>query len=351
MDNEEQNFPNSQESMDIEEIGDSLSNLEIENKVREIKEHILENIERQGLSDNTAEKTQSTITEESSNENNLTQQSKTQQDEDFDYTGNLIGFTAKTLDEICEIYKKHAFAMGFESGLKPTEAYNLMTNEAGGEDLLGHTLRDHLNYISRRKMKEIEGGDAQTVIDNLYKRQAEEEDFFFRFKLGGDQNTNRLTTIYCRDSEMKEYFDIYGDVTVFDTTYRTNKYNLICAPIVGVNNHWQNVMFGCAFIADEKTDTFEWVLSTFKKSMGGSQPVTIFTDQDLAMSNAIEKVFPHSRHRLCIWHLIKNAVSRFGSLKRNTSFKDAFNKCLSGCITAEEFLEILKQSLVIQQDA
>ncbi|XP_021721468.1 protein FAR1-RELATED SEQUENCE 5-like [Chenopodium quinoa] len=88
---------------------------------------------------------------------------------------------------------------------------------------------------------------------------------------------------------MKEDFNIYGDVIIFDTTYRTNKYNLICAPIVGINNHWQTVMFGCAFIADEKIATFEWVLSTFKKSMVGSQPATIFTNQDLAMEKAIEK--------------------------------------------------------------
>jgi hypothetical protein len=46
-------------------------------------------------------------------------------------------------------------------------------------------------------------------------------------------------------------YDCFGDVLVFDTTYRTNKYNLICASFVGVNHHWQNVMFGCAFLLDE----------------------------------------------------------------------------------------------------
>ncbi|XP_021723697.1 protein FAR1-RELATED SEQUENCE 5-like [Chenopodium quinoa] len=222
-----------------------------------------------------------------------------------------------------------------ESGLRPAESYRLMAYEAGGENVLAHTMKDHFNYITRKKMMEIEGGDAQTVIDILNQRQSEEPDFFFRFKIG--EKTNRLTAIFWRDSEMKEDFDIYGDVTIFDTTYRTNKYNLICAPIVGVNSHWQNVMFGCAFIADEKIETFEWVLSTFKKSVGGSEPASIFTDQDLAKSVAIQKVFPHSRHRLCIWHLIKNAVSRFGALKRDTTFKDAFNKCLTGCVTEEEF--------------
>ncbi|XP_021722390.1 protein FAR-RED IMPAIRED RESPONSE 1-like [Chenopodium quinoa] len=48
-------------------------------------------------------------------------------------------------------------------------------------------------------------------------------------------------------------------------------------------------MFGCAFITNETTETFEWVLESFKKSMAGAEPKTIFTDQDQVMSNAITK--------------------------------------------------------------
>ncbi|XP_021755009.1 protein FAR-RED IMPAIRED RESPONSE 1-like [Chenopodium quinoa] len=179
-----------------------------------------------------------------------------------------------------------------DSGLRTTDAFMLISNEAGGEELVGHTMTDNYNYISRKKMKEIQGGDAQTVIDRLYKKQAEDEDFFFRFKLGGGENQNKLNAIFWRDSEMKEDFQIYGDV---------------------------------------KIETFEWVLETFKKSMGGSEPASIFTDQDLAMSKAIEK----------------NAVSRFGALKRDTSFKDAVNKCLSGCVTKEEF-QICWDSMIVK---
>lgn len=61
---------------------------------------------------------------------------------------------------------------------------------------------------------------------------------------------------------------------------------------MGVNNHGKNVMFACAFISDEKTETFEWLLNTFRKSMEDKAPETIFTDQDQAMASAIEKVKP-----------------------------------------------------------
>ena len=89
---------------------------------------------------------------------------------------------------------------------------------------------------------------------------------------------------------MKEDYKHFGDVVIFDTTYNTNKYSLICAPIVGVNNHWNTIMFGCAFLSTETAETFEWLLQEFVDSMDGKEPITIFTDQDKAMSNAINQV-------------------------------------------------------------
>lgn len=34
---------------------------------------------------------------------------------------------------------------------------------------------------------------------------------------------------------------------------RTNKYNLICNPFIGINHHWQNILFDCAFLSNETT--------------------------------------------------------------------------------------------------
>jgi hypothetical protein len=126
---------------------------------------------------------------------------------------------------------------------------------------------------------------------------------------------------------------------VFDTTYRTNKYNLICAPFVGVNHHWKNVMFGCAFFLDETIDSFKWLFNSFLESIGNRSPVTIFTEQDQAMSNAIKKVFLDTHHRLCLWHIAKNAPSHLGELNANSEFKYLFNKCKKYYDSKIEFQE------------
>ncbi|XP_021773571.1 protein FAR-RED IMPAIRED RESPONSE 1-like [Chenopodium quinoa] len=214
------------------------------------------------------------------------------------------------------------------------DSYRAMCNEAGGKENLGHTKKDHLNYWTRLKMKDIEGGDAQAVSEIMYQELANDPEFFFRFRLNKE---GKLRALFWRDSMMREDYSIYGDVVVFDTTYRTNRYDLICAPIVGINNHWKNCIFGCAFIGDEKIESLVWLLDTFKKSMGGKCPISIFTDQDQAMCSAIQKVFPEVRHRLCIWQLEQNAITRFGSLKRDKDFKRTFSYCLKQCVTEVEF--------------
>ncbi|XP_021751346.1 protein FAR1-RELATED SEQUENCE 5-like [Chenopodium quinoa] len=173
-----------------------------------------------------------------------------------------------------------------ESGIKPMDCFEFLKREVGSKEALGHTKRDLLNYVTRYKSKIIEGGDMQSVLNTQQERAESNSSFFYRLKFG---ETDHIVSYFWHDSMILEDFKAFGDVIIFYTTYRTNKYGLICAPFVGVNNHWRTTMFGCAFITNETTETIEWVLDTFKKSMAGAKPKIIFTDQDQAMSNAIAK--------------------------------------------------------------
>ena len=50
----------------------------------------------------------------------------------------------------------------------------------------------------------------------------------------------------------REYFDwyeSYGDVVLFDKTYKVNAYDMPCGILVGVNNHGKTILFGCALSA------------------------------------------------------------------------------------------------------
>ena len=98
---------------------------------------------------------------------------------------------------------------------------------------------------------------------------------------------------------MKCDYILFGDLLVFDTTYRTNRYERICAPFVRMNHHAKYVMVGCGFLMNEKIESFVWLFETFLEAMGNVQLKTVMTDQTFSMANAIERVFPLAKHRLC----------------------------------------------------
>ena len=58
--------------------------------------------------------------------------------------------------------------------------------------------------------------------------------FFYAIQV--DQE-NLMTNFFWRDGRSRIDYNSFGDVICFDTTYRTNKYNIKCAPFVGVNHH------------------------------------------------------------------------------------------------------------------
>ncbi|KAL8514434.1 hypothetical protein ACS0TY_013518 [Phlomoides rotata] len=106
------------------------------------------------------------------------------------------------------------------SGMRATESFRYLAHNVGGEENVGHTMKDHINFVNRLKSNIIEAGDAETVLDMLQDQEVEENDFFYKIKMDDE---GRLANIFWRDSMMKEDYEIYGDVMVFDTTYITNR--------------------------------------------------------------------------------------------------------------------------------
>ncbi|KAG8374726.1 hypothetical protein BUALT_Bualt10G0025900 [Buddleja alternifolia] len=85
------------------------------------------------------------------------------------------------------------------------------------------------------------------------------------------------------DARMIKDYNVYGNVVLFDTTYRTNKNYKPLALFVGLNNHRKMVIFGAALLYDEITESFKWICEAFLRAMSRKKPKTIITDQDPAM--------------------------------------------------------------------
>ncbi|KAL6527827.1 hypothetical protein OROMI_029638 [Orobanche minor] len=73
--------------------------------------------------------------------------------------------------------------------------------------------------------------------------------------------------------------------------------------------------------------------------MGGKVMKTIFTDQAMAIGNAIKRVFPDAHHRLCIWHIYQNALRNLSHVfTKFKSFNGDFKRCIYEGEVEEEFL-------------
>jgi transposase-like protein len=107
-----------------------------------------------------------------------------------------------------------------------------------------------------------------------------------------------LQHLFWSDGVSRMDYSLFGDVLAFDATYRKIRYNTPLVIFSGVNHHNQSVIFGSAIVGDETEETYVWLLKNFVEAMEGKLPVSVITDGDLAMRNAIRRVFPNAHHRL-----------------------------------------------------
>ncbi|KAL4364851.1 hypothetical protein AHAS_Ahas07G0047400 [Arachis hypogaea] len=90
----------------------------------------------------------------------------------------------------------------------------------------------------------------------------------------------------------------------------------------GVNHHNQTIVFAAVLVANEKEDTYVWLLQQLQTAMNGKAPMSIITDGNMQMKSAIKQVFPEAHHRLCAWHLLQNATSNIEKPNFTRMFKD-----------------------------
>uniref|UniRef100_A0A8I6WKI6 MULE transposase domain-containing protein n=1 Tax=Hordeum vulgare subsp. vulgare TaxID=112509 RepID=A0A8I6WKI6_HORVV len=201
----------------------------------------------------------------------------------------------------------------------------------GSYDKCGLVRRDVYNHCCRENMKLIAKGDAETAVGIMRSGKTNDPDFFFEYVLDKE---GRLKSMFWCDAQSRRDYQHYGDVVMFDNTYKMNRYGMPFIPFVGVNNHRCTTVFGCAILSDETEGTYVWLLQTFMRANCQQKPKSIITDGDPAMIRAIRSVFSDVLHHICACHIEKNmqrhlyykSLDEFRSLLYYATSQDNFEQ-------------------------
>jgi hypothetical protein len=99
--------------------------------------------------------------------------------------------------------------------------------------------------------------DASDVLKLCKSLKDIDDTFKYEFTI---DESNKLEHIIWAYGDSIRAYEAFGDVVVFDTTYRINRYDMPLGIWVGVDNHGNTIFFGCVLLRDEKISSFTWAL-------------------------------------------------------------------------------------------
>ncbi|KAL7258174.1 hypothetical protein ACSBR1_004317 [Camellia fascicularis] len=107
-----------------------------------------------------------------------------------------------------------------DTGISLKASHDLISALAKGKEFVGFTREDQKTYLRAKRQRNLQYGEAGSLLRYFQQQAIENPYFYFAFQLDVDE---MITNIFWADHQMITDFGIFGDVVSFDTTFRTNK--------------------------------------------------------------------------------------------------------------------------------
>ena len=114
----------------------------------------------------------------------------------------------------------------------------------------------HNLYVKMRKMHAV--NDAMDLLQFCKVSKKMNYKFQYAFTIDEDK---MLEYIFWSHPHSFDWYQKYGNVVVFYTTYKINAYNMSFGIFVCINNHRKIILFGCALLQNETTSVFRCLMN------------------------------------------------------------------------------------------
>ena len=127
------------------------------------------------------------------------------------------------------------------------------------------TLLDHPNMpLKERNIHNLKaeirrkGLGGKTLIQALANELRATKNWFSQFRLGP---TNKVTGLFFSHHHSQVLLKKYSEVLIIDSTYKTNRFNLLLFDIVGINCKQRTFFVAFCFLEGERYKDFKWALA------------------------------------------------------------------------------------------
>ncbi|KAI0996834.1 hypothetical protein K3495_g11350 [Podosphaera aphanis] len=202
--------------------------------------------------------------------------------------------------------------------------------DTGGVEL---NARDVYNFGQKIRSQELGG---KTPI-NWLADELEERNFFHR--IDTDDN-NRVTRLFFTHPECIKLLKEHPDIILLDCTYQTTRFSMPMVNICGSSGGNKIPQFAIGFLSGEKKDDYVWIMNYFYELLKENEipsPKCFVTDQELALLNTLDELFPSSDHILCRWHINMNVVAKTKRLFKDQETFDRFYDAWNAVMDSKSF--------------
>lgn len=177
-------------------------------------------------------------------------------------------------------------------------------------------------------------GDVEALLVFFDKMQAQNSNFFYNWDMDDE---GRLKNVCWVDARSRVAYQHFCDVICFDTVYLTYQFVIPLVAFLGINHHGQFVLLGCGLLGDEFPETFAWLFKKWLKCMNDKSPEAIVTTHSRPVVKAVSEVFPNTRHRYNLWHIMKELPEMSGRVEDKEAVSLRMKKVVYDTITSADF--------------